>query len=376
MGLCNNMPDENQNRELSSKQYKKSCTLAVPGLLNFPDEDRGVNCEKQFQLKEMELFFARARQQSNDFESKEEVLFDLFGLGSFSKQGRPIAPVCYIADADSVADSLAENKAMEWCLRADPVCLTPDRDELVLSGPEVLSLAMPEAEHLVSELNVLFKEDGWRLEAVTATRWYLHLPVDPLIITSDLSQARGQSINNFLPGGPKGKEWHRVMNEVQMVLHASEVNIERQGYGQLPVSSLWFWGGGKLPEPGHSCWSQVWSNEVLSRGLAKVTRTPCFSAPEDSNSWLSQVNTPGEHLIVCDDFNFVKPEQQQDDLDAWCSALQKFESNWLIPLMGALRKGELDELTLNPCDGRVFNLTRSRLNYWWHWRKPIRSYFR
>jgi hypothetical protein len=257
-------------------------------------------------------------------------------------------------------------------MRADPVQLTPDRDELVLSGPEVLSLSMSEAEHLVTELNILFEEDGWRLEAKTATRWYLHLPEDPQITTSDLSQVRDKSIGGFLPAGPERKQWHRILNEVQMVLHASNVNSERQNSGQLPVNSLWFWGGGKLPEFGRSDWSQVWSSEVLSLGLAKVTRTPCLSVPKNSKAWLEQVNAPGEHLIIYEDIAL----QTENDLNVWCRELQKFENEWLIPLLEALRTGDIDQLTVNPCDGRTFGLTKSRLKHWWRRRKPIQSYGR
>ncbi|MCK4586504.1 MAG: hypothetical protein KAU29_04135 [Gammaproteobacteria bacterium] len=370
------MSIESQARESSSEKYKKNCTLVIPGLLSqlyekHSPEDPGVGCGNTSQLKELEVFLAKSKQQLHSLVGFEEELFDLFDVASSAGQANPIAPVCYLADADTIADS----RAMSWCLRADPVYLAPDRDELVLSGPEVLSLSMSEAEHLATELNILFEEDGWHLEAITATRWYLHLPEDPQINTSDLSQVRGQSINRFLPSGAEGKQWHRILNEVQMVLHASEVNIERQSHGQLSVSSLWFWGGGKLPEFGHSCWSQVWSSDVLSRGLAKVTRTPCLPVPKNSKAWLSQVNAPGEHLIVCDDFISLQNERERNDSDAWCRALQKFESEWLAPLMEALRNGELDELTLNPCDGRTFSLTKNRLKYWWRRRRPIQSYW-
>jgi len=205
----------------------------VPGLLSqryveHSSGDRGVCDKGEFQTKELELFLAKSKQQSHDFKGVEDVLFALFGVTSSEGQENPMAPVCYLADADTVAD----NNAMTWCLRADPVYLAPDRDDLVLSGSEVLLLSGPEAEHLATELNALFEEDGWRLEAITATRWYLHLPEDPQIKTSDLSRVRDQSIKQFLPGGVNGKQWHRIMNEVQMVLHASEVNVERH---KLPV---------------------------------------------------------------------------------------------------------------------------------------------
>lgn len=350
------------------RQYKNSCTLIVPDLLKKLPDDEEFNRNDKLQLKSLEMLLAKAKQQSHELTGFEKNLFELFGISTSLEKPLAIAPVSYLADTG--------NKTAGWCLRADPVHLTPDRDELVLSGPESLSLSMSEAEHLVTELNVLFEENGWRLEAQTAERWYLHLPEDPQITTSDLSQVRDKSIGGFLPGGLEGKQWHRIMNEVQMVLHSSKVNSERQSHGQLPVSSLWFWGGGKLPEFGHSDWSQVWSDEILSLGLAKVTRTPCFSIPENSKDWLAQVNAPGEHLIICDDFALQKQGQNYNDPEAWCSALKEFESKWLIPLLESLRNGDIDQLTVNPCDGRTFSLAKNRLKHWWRRRKPIHSYGR
>lgn len=356
--------------DYSNSNYRHSCTLVVPGLLKCLSEDYGDYCADNVQLNELRLFLAKAKQKKIGYTGFEKVLFELFNQTAELGQPHPVAPVCYLADAETV--DFSNRIPTGWCLRADPVQLIPDRDELVLYSPEELSLSMYEAEQLVSELNVLFEEDGWLLEAKTATRWYLHLSEDPLIITSDLSEVRGESIGKFLPAGPHSTQWHRIMNEVQMVLHSSKVNSERTKHDQQPVSSLWFWGGGKLPELNHSNWSQVWSDEVLSRGLAKVTRTPCFPITENSKTWLSQVNTPGEHLIIYEDFILLS----ENDPDAQCRILKEFESKWVIPLLEALRNGDLDQITVNPCDGRTFILTKNRLKHWWRRLKPLHSYCR
>lgn len=359
------MSIDDKNQEQSSYQYKYSCTLVVPGLLELAPIDHELYRDEKSQYKELELFLAKAKQKSHSRSGFERVLFELFGMTDSPDQVLPVAPISYLADTD--------NRVTGWCLRADPVHLTPDRDELMLSGPETLSLAMSEAEHLATELNVLFKEDGWRIEAITPTRWYLHLPDDPKIKTTDLSHVRDRSISHFLPGGPKGKQWHRIMNEVQMVLHASEVNSERLGHGQHPVSSLWFWGGGELPEFSHSLWSQVWSDEALSLGLAQVTRTPRFSVPKNGKDWLAEVNSPGEHLIVCND---IQLKRQESGPDAWHEELREFGTKWLDPLLKALRTGDIDQLSLSLCDGRTYSLTNSRLKHWWRRRKPLEMYYR
>ena len=354
----------------SNANYRHSCTLVVPGLLKCLTEDYGDYYTDNVQLNDLECFLAKAKQKNFGYAGFEKILFKLFNQTTEPDQPQPVAPVCYLADVDTL--DYSNIMPTNWCLCADPVLLTPDRDELVLSGPEVLSLTMYEAEQLASEINDLFEEDGWILEAKTVTRWYLHLPEDPQITTCDLSQVREQPIGGYLPGGPYATKWHRIMNEVQMILHSSKVNSERIKHGQQPVSSLWFWGGGKLPELDHSDWSQVWGNEVLSRGLAKTTRTPCFPLPENSKAWLSQVNAPGEHLIVYENLALLS----EHDPDARCLALSEFENKWLMPLLSALRNGDISQITLNPCDGRTFSLTKNRLKHWWRRLKPIRSYCR
>jgi hypothetical protein len=237
--------------------------------------------------------------------------------------------------------------------------------------PEVLALSQAEADRLAADINVLFAEDGWRLEAATPTRWYLHLPEDPQLRTHDLSQVRSRAIGDFLPSGPNGKHWHRVMNEVQMVLHTSLVNSERQSAGQLPVSSLWFWGGGQTPVVGHARWSKLWSDEAVSLGLATLSSTPRKGLPTSAVEWLRTVVSPGEHLLVLD---ALQHAWQGEGVESWEQQLRIVENDWLSPLLEALRRGELAELSLCTCQGHRFTLTRGGLKRWWRRKRKLQDY--
>jgi hypothetical protein len=356
--------EEKQDQSQSfADQYNKNCTLLVPGLLNSLLNNNESGVYQRDEYKDLEIFLSRAKKTRQGRRSCEAVQFDLFDILIPRDQELPIAPISYLGDTGKSESN--------WCLRADPVHLIPDRDELVLSGPDTLSLTISEAEHLAVELNNLFIEDGWRLEVVTPTRWYLHLLDRPQIRTWSLIQVNGQSIGHFLPEGPQAKQWHRLMNEVQMILHASDVNRSRQAIGQPTVSSLWFWGAGQLPESSHSSWSQVWSDESLSQGLAKLTRTPCSSMPDNAQTWLSAVNAPGEHLLV---YTELAQPVQLNDFAQWQKVLSAFQIEWLSPLVAALKKGKIEQLTVNPCDGQSFRLTAGRLKYWWVRRKPLYVY--
>lgn len=354
---------EEQQNYTRARQFNKNCTLLVPELFKSFSVSDVIKEYQGNQFKDLELFLARSKGSQQDNNSYEAVLFDLFDIPLSDEDDLPIAPVTYLGDTGM--------SVTNWCLRADPVHLMPDRDELVLSGPETLSLTMVEAEHLAAELNNLFKQDGWRIEVAAPTRWYLHVPEKPQIRTWNLSQVSGHPVGRFLPEGQQAKQWHRVMNEVQMILHASEVNRGRQANGQRTISSLWFWGGGQLPGFGHSRWSQVWSDETLSKGLAKLTRTPCSSLPKNTHDWLSAVGAPGEHLLV---YPELSRQGMFNDSVTWEKALLTFQQEWLTPLLEALKKKQIGQLTVNSCGGQSFRLTKARLKFWWLRRKPLSDY--
>ena len=178
---------------------------------------------------------------------------------------------------------------------------------------------------------------------------------------------RGKAIRPFLPTGAECKDWHRLMNEVQMVLHASAVNRDRQAMGQLPVSSLWFWGGGALCGLGHSRWSQLWSDEPVGQGLAQFSCTPRQGLPDGARHWLQQATAPGEHVIVLD---ALREAWQGEGMASWQQALQALQHDWIAPLLEAVRQRDLDRLTVYTCDGQSFSLSAAGLKRWW--KRPVK----
>lgn len=356
------MASRSQNQDSHNSRYQYSCTLLVPGLLSIPQSFDEYTHELQQQLTDLELFLARAKCKKTTNDNFEATIFDYFGVQTASEQSIPVAAVSYLGDTGKIAG--------QWVVRADPVHLMPSRDELILTGPENLSLTRAEAEHIAAVLNDFYKEDGWYIEVATPERWYLHLPVNPDVRTHKLSEVLDKAIGEFMPHGSDERLWRRVMNEVQMVLHHNDVNVQRQSENQLPVNSLWFWGEGDLPAFGHSRWSQLWSIEPVSLGLAQLTRTPRDKLPTNSHEWLSKINTPGEHLLI---YNHLQSEMYMNP-ETWNNSLNNFQENWLKPLLQALRDGEIDQLTLDPCNGKKYRLSSGGLKRWWARKKPVYAY--
>src|SRR3546814_7921528 len=72
-------------------------------------------------------------------------------------------------------------------------------------------------------------------------------------------------IHDLLPAGNDGRRWRAVLNEAQIVLHNHPVNAERVRSGRMPVNSLWFHGGGRLPDQVACDVQTVYSNDFSLR---------------------------------------------------------------------------------------------------------------
>ena len=60
------------------------------------------------------------------------------------------------------------------------------------------------------------------------------------------------------------------LTEAQVVLHTHPWNEQRTAAGKRAINSLWFWGGGELPQAVHTPHAQVRSREALLQALARA----------------------------------------------------------------------------------------------------------
>jgi hypothetical protein len=178
-------------------------------------------------------------------------------------------------------------------------------------------------------------------------------------------------VHPFLPSGPDGKAWHTTLNEIQILLHTMNVNAEREKTGKLPVNSLWFWGGGRMPRIQPVSWTQVWSKEPVSLSLARLSGTPCQTTPDRFEDWQQLADRSGEHLVVLDDVRYAA---LYGDLPEWSKAMQRLERDWLLPLLQALKSNAISSATLVTDAGMEFSITSRQARRWWRFRLPLANY--
>jgi hypothetical protein len=308
----------------------RSLTLYIPGLFG---PDIAIHPDDLPSLPALDIFLRKGDCQSIEQVSASYTLCGLFGLST--QQGdHPVAAISRLTDDNQHPEGL-------W-LRADPVHVSADRDGLILIDNNRFNLNQRDALALAADINLLFQPYGISIEVPVPTRWYLRVHEDYEIKTTPIDSIVGKDILPFMPTGDDRINVIQLMNDIQMTLHNSDVNKRREEEKQLPINSVWFWGYGELPKIIDRHWSFVVSDEILAKGLSMVAATPFEELPASYNN-IHNKGSSYNGLIVLNSF---QKYSHYHDLEGWLEALLHLESNWLAPLLVALKSKQLDQLTI------------------------------
>ena len=155
-----------------------------------------------------------------------------------------------------------------------------------------------------------------------------------------------------------------------MLLHDLPVNQQREDRGELPVNSFWLWGGGLLQQPPSADAAGIWASDVLTRGLALAGGGTVELVPTSCRVWLEHAlaRAEGGHLIVLD-----APEQPDMSGDAvgWGAALVHLEQHWFLPLLQAMKSGQVTGVCLHFAETqRVSGFRLAHSDLWKFWQRP------
>lgn len=256
-------------------------------------------------------------------------------------RGWPLAAVTRQRDAGDAQISA-------W-LRADPAHVRPDiNGARLLAYGSALELSAQDCEELLRPLRPLYGDAGFHLDAPLPSRWYLRLPREAKLPTfTDPEDALGADLFEHLPEGPEGRRWRALLSETQVVLHNHPLNARRAAQGRAPVNSLWFWGASVLPDHVRSPFAVVHSDDDGFQAFAAAAGIKAAALPPRLQA--------GEGAQVFD-------LRRERDLAA-------LQSNWIAPLLEAMRSGCLREATLDFDDGTGFILRAGQR--WRFWRRPV-----
>ncbi len=127
---------------------------------------------------------------------------------------------------------------------------------------------------IINDLKDLFNVDcdasaiakGLFLMELKALQAPLHYP--------HILSVLGKPANPFIEQTREQLGWYKLLNEMQMFLHAHELNQDRERRGLLPINSLWFWGGGRLPDDVDDSLAWYCDDPVLNRFAESLGLAP------------------------------------------------------------------------------------------------------
>jgi hypothetical protein len=315
-------------------------------------------------LAALETLLARADQHVDTADAYYACACEQFDF-EVDSNAIPVAAVSRYADSGRKDDKV-------W-MHVDPVYIEADKDRLILRGSGMLEVDKAESTALLQELNTIYAEDGWLFESFNAARWYVRLPQQPGSCFHDLGEALGRSVEPFLPKGADQTHWHRFMNEVQMLFHASEVNQQRAQQNQYPINSIWCWGPGEIPEQVSADWHAVYAEEPFIRGLAMLADTPVYSVPASAETVIDKASATDivneVHMLVV-----IEPSEEDilsTDINHHLDKLSMLEKNWFAPLLQALKQNRVASVSLLTCNGVKYRLNKHHLRRFWRKRKKI-----
>ncbi len=251
------------------------------------------------------------------------------------------AALSRLGEGDMEADAVREHR---W-LRAEPAWIRPDINGARLLGiGDALGIEQADVEALLPALRPLFGDAGFTLDAPTPSRWYLRLPREaklPAFASPD--DALGDDVFEHIVDGPEARRWRVLASEAQVTLHNHPRNAQRIAAGKVPINSLWFWGGGLLPDSIASGFPTVFSDDVLLHGIARIGKLdamPMKDATLDIDDALVDLRAVRDPRAVVE--------------------------SWLAPVAASV---STREAVFDFADGQVFTLRANQR--WRFWRKPL-----
>ena len=147
------------------------------------------------------------------------------------------------------------------------------------------------------------------------------------------------------------------MNEVQMLWHTHDVNLEREQRGHLQASSVWMWGCGSLPTASNVKFTHVYSDNLVATGLARLNNVSHSSLNETDSIKLN------DNSFVCD-FSW-RQHQQSGDPQSWFQALEKWQADLIQPLFEKLSTNKTQNVIFDFGGEFIYCINHKSLRRWW-----------
>ncbi|MBL1293006.1 MAG: hypothetical protein COB61_003950 [Thiotrichales bacterium] len=329
-----------------------SLSLVVPGLFGRPVFSPVVASSSLSALDQLMQHVIESTPAVSDF--NQQLIALLSGQQSGDQQRRKAKPsLAYL-----LGKSYFNVEDPARYLIASPVHLQADSGRLLMHGQDGLDLGMDEVDQWLQELSPIFERHEIKIYSVLPEIWVLLLPetLKPSDQTfSDLEQVIGQDILDFMPNGENAMFWRSLINELQMQLHQSPVNSQRQVLKLKMVNSVWIGEMGQSVEFKGANWGSLCSDKAMVRALATSAGVGTLKSIASGDKVTDSV---GDYHLVVD--TTLAESAAREDLDYWYQSMQVLHDTVIVPVIDALQTGEVKEVQIYPINGKCYRIRQKR----------------
>ena len=340
-------------------------TLFIPDLFGFQSTLSKLTLEEKSQLPEIKLPILErwlSRGSLEKTSNQEDSAFSELGLGEYQNKDKPYAALSLVAENKPEIEFGFES----YWLRADPVNLQPDGDTALIAGHEELALTQEEANKLVVQINEHFIDEPWTLYSFAPHRWYLRLDKHADLKSTPLPKVLGEDVNQFSPTGDDADYWFKTINELQMLIHGSSVNFERESKNMWTANSVWLWGGGSLPDVHlNAYYDKVITNNIIYSGIGYHCG---FDVLGLDDSFFGNIKEHNNFIVL----DMLSEQLQRRDLYTFTQTLNRLEADFFISCNELLLSGNVGKIKLIT-DAGIFTVTKKQLGRWWKRTKTFSS---
>ena len=250
----------------------------------------------------LEMLLSRGHHFRTDSKSPDHFRFALFGI-----EPEGVLPVAALTQASDQTSNPGHN---QYWLRLDPVTVWADMARVVMTSFGFADLDEFERNEIENVVRSVLKDEGIVLHTEHPERWCIALGEPLKFGFTPLEDALGVDMAEVLPEQPESLHWRRIMNEIQIALHANPVNVQRRQTGRQEINSIWFWGGGFIPNASkHGVFETVYSDNPVTRGLAIINDS---RLRQQTDIGAADFNHDGQTILI--DW-LVKSRYAMEELD-------------------------------------------------------------
>jgi hypothetical protein len=253
---------------------------------------------------------------------------------------------------------------------ANPIHLIAGLTSLHLDYRGLLRLPAQDLARLAQDFAKTFGETEFHLEALESGPFLLRASRSLNARTTEPSRVLAHELEASLPNGPDAPILKRLGAELEMWLHSHPVNEARGRRGELPVSTLWPWGGGAALQPQDRAAMRAaaadpaagplaFGSDPYLVGLSSLTGLQLRPLPErlpDPTDW-----APSQRVVLVAELTASLHANP-----GWTmfEALAHVDRCFIEPAVEALRTGTVDSVLVMANDMRLHVGRRDRLRFW------------